>query len=287
MLICTVFTFLFVLVTTRLPNPSVVYLIVFPMMITFFLLLPFFGSGFGPQISQLFYAGYVFTTLIALLYYLRAGTAFRAGLYFIIFVVTGLTRVALVVGLSLGYLFGNLHQGNEAMQLTFIAVICAYLLGTAVVAWALRDARKARKKDKQKEAEQSSSFASEPVIDGTQDKNTPTPKVDENATHADASAKPVDAKPAHTVLNLEDALRIRIEELSVRCHITPRERDVLVRLALGYSAAAIAEELVVATSTVNGYVKSIYAKLGVNRKQQVIDLFNDILVTPEPFKLIR
>jgi DNA-binding CsgD family transcriptional regulator len=282
MLICTVFTFLFVLVTTRLPNPSIVYLIVFPMMITFFLLLPFFGSGFGPQISQLFYAGYIFTTLIALLYYLRAGTAFRAGLYFIIFVVTGLTRVALVVGLSVGYLFGNLHQGNEAMQLTFIAVICAYLLGTAVVTWALRDARKAQKKTDKKEAEQASSLTNEPMIDGTQDKNTPTPEVDENATYADANAK-----PAHTVLNLEDALRVRIEDLSVRYHITPRERDVLVRLALGYSAAAIAEELVVATSTVNGYVKSIYTKLGVNRKQQVIDLFNDILVTPEPFKLIR
>lgn len=56
--------------------------------------------------------------------------------------------------------------------------------------------------------------------------------------------------------------------------LTSRERDVLVGLAHGNTAASIADDLYLSTSTVQGYVKTVYAKLGVNRKQQVIDLFS-------------
>ena len=65
----------------------------------------------------------------------------------------------------------------------------------------------------------------------------------------------------------------RVEELVERYDLSPRERDVLVGLAQGNTAASIAEGLHLSTSTAQGYIKSLYVKLGVNRKQQVIDLF--------------
>ena len=69
------------------------------------------------------------------------------------------------------------------------------------------------------------------------------------------------------------ALPVGSRTLTERYQLSPRERDVLVGLAQGHTAAAIAESLHLSTSTAQGYIKSLYVKLGVNKKQQVIDLF--------------
>ena len=66
----------------------------------------------------------------------------------------------------------------------------------------------------------------------------------------------------------------RADELTEEFGLTSRERDVLVGLAHGNTAASIARDLFLSTSTVQGYIKALYVKLGVNRKQQVIDLFS-------------
>lgn len=77
-------------------------------------------------------------------------------------------------------------------------------------------------------------------------------------------------RPAPT---FEESVSERVEELVRTFGLSPRERDVLVGLAQGNTAASIAEGLHISTSTAQGYIKSLYVKLGVNKKQQVIDLF--------------
>lgn len=71
----------------------------------------------------------------------------------------------------------------------------------------------------------------------------------------------------------EEAVAERVAELTSAHCLSPRERDVLVGLAQGNTAASIAHDLHLSTSTAQGYIKSLYIKLGVNKKQQVIDLF--------------
>lgn len=71
----------------------------------------------------------------------------------------------------------------------------------------------------------------------------------------------------------EEAVAERVAELVSAHRLSPRERDVLVGLARGNTAASIAHDLHLSTSTAQGYIKSLYIKLGVNKKQQVIDLF--------------
>ncbi len=44
-------------------------------------------------------------------------------------------------------------------------------------------------------------------------------------------------------------------------------------LARGRSAAYIGDELGISANTVRGHVKSVYAKLGVHSKQELIDLY--------------
>ncbi len=73
----------------------------------------------------------------------------------------------------------------------------------------------------------------------------------------------------------EEKVAAQVNELVSTCGLSPRERDVLVGLARGNTAASIAKGLHISTSTAQGYIKTLYVKLGVNRKQQVIDLFQN------------
>lgn len=75
---------------------------------------------------------------------------------------------------------------------------------------------------------------------------------------------------------------IRQFELPDRCSIceamsqengmTQREQDVLYYASLGYSARKIGETLFISEHTVHTHSKSVYRKLGVHTKQELIDL---------------
>lgn len=63
----------------------------------------------------------------------------------------------------------------------------------------------------------------------------------------------------------------RCEEIGRLYRLTPREVDVLRLLAEGHSQKKIAELLVVSLSSSQTYTKSIYRKMGVHSRQEVID----------------
>lgn len=54
--------------------------------------------------------------------------------------------------------------------------------------------------------------------------------------------------------------------------LTPREQEVFVMLARGYAPAYIAETFIVSDSTVRSHVKSIYHKMGVSSREELIVL---------------
>jgi DNA-binding NarL/FixJ family response regulator len=58
--------------------------------------------------------------------------------------------------------------------------------------------------------------------------------------------------------------------------LTPREREVFTLIATGYDNAQIAEELHMADHTVRNHVSTIYSKLGVQDRFQIIQLANKI-----------
>jgi len=55
-----------------------------------------------------------------------------------------------------------------------------------------------------------------------------------------------------------------------KVHLTPREHDVLLGLAGGKSAPAIAAELHVSTATVKTHLKTLYEKLGVSDRAAAV-----------------
>ena len=55
-------------------------------------------------------------------------------------------------------------------------------------------------------------------------------------------------------------------------HLTPREREVMELLAQGKSLSGVAGELIIAEGTAKAHTRHIYEKLGINTRQELLDL---------------
>ncbi|MEC4295440.1 helix-turn-helix transcriptional regulator [Adlercreutzia shanghongiae] len=78
--------------------------------------------------------------------------------------------------------------------------------------------------------------------------------------------------------NQGDLKKTRCQDLSAEYGLTDREAGILLLLAQGRDAAFISEHLFLSRNTVKSYQKSIYAKLGVHSKQEIIDLASSLPV---------
>jgi DNA-binding CsgD family transcriptional regulator len=56
--------------------------------------------------------------------------------------------------------------------------------------------------------------------------------------------------------------------------LTPREYEILAKLATGASASAIGSELGIAVPTVKRHLANIYRKLGCNNRVQASNLYH-------------
>ena len=66
----------------------------------------------------------------------------------------------------------------------------------------------------------------------------------------------------------------RFDALADDHGLTNREKDILYLLAQGRDLAFICETLFLSKNTVKSYQKTIYAKLDVHSKQEIIELSN-------------
>ena len=70
----------------------------------------------------------------------------------------------------------------------------------------------------------------------------------------------------------ESVRKLRCDALADDHGLTNREKDILYLLAQGRDLAFICETLFLSKNTVKSYQKTIYAKLDVHSKQEIIDL---------------
>lgn len=70
-------------------------------------------------------------------------------------------------------------------------------------------------------------------------------------------------------------LEARCAELAERFGLSPREAEILVYLARGFSPTYIAKDLVLSVSTVRTHVRNIYRKLGIGKREELIHLVDE------------
>ena len=73
-------------------------------------------------------------------------------------------------------------------------------------------------------------------------------------------------------LTAEEAMQRTRMEIADRYELTERETEVFLLLCEGRSAPRIAKELYVSQATVNVHIKSIYKKLDVHSRQELLDV---------------
>jgi DNA-binding CsgD family transcriptional regulator len=70
----------------------------------------------------------------------------------------------------------------------------------------------------------------------------------------------------------QSALDARSSRLAEQFNLSPREQEILTLLAQGRSVPFIQRQLILAPSTIKTHTRHIYDKLGINSKQQLIDM---------------
>lgn len=102
------------------------------------------------------------------------------------------------------------------------------------------------------------------------DNDTPLDKTNSIEKGADSPFVKADASKQ---INEDDSLRdLAVKLVAESFDLTERERQAVSLITKGYTARKVAEEMVVAISTVQGYCKSIYKKLGIHRKDDLIEI---------------
>jgi DNA-binding NarL/FixJ family response regulator len=93
-------------------------------------------------------------------------------------------------------------------------------------------------------------------------KDAPAEDIVAAARHASVSPR------AFTASDLAEAMKRRLEPSGPR--LSPREMDVLTRLAEGLSVAQIAGQLSISESTTKTHISKIYDKLGATNRAQAL-----------------
>ena len=93
-----------------------------------------------------------------------------------------------------------------------------------------------------------------------------TPMAEGNGAAADGA---VDGKAG--VPRVDGGLESRIDALPASLGISSRESQIMLFFAQGHSANWIAEELVISKNTVRSHIRSIYTKLDVHSRRELLD----------------
>lgn len=96
-----------------------------------------------------------------------------------------------------------------------------------------------------------------------------------NAAASDTTTEPYATTSNTTVSSTASPFEERCHAIATSHHLSTREEEVMVLLARGNTRASIAKKLFISENTVRAHAKSIYAKLYIHSKQQLINLVDE------------
>lgn len=218
--------------TRSRPAPSLLFNVVFGILATGILFLPFLSSDYAVSLNILAAAGWKLVML---------------ALFYLVVTTYAHTRPKLLVGISLAYAlprFG-LFIGQNVAQLLGVGSTADFVRTTAVaffllylilmVIWLVNSHERKR---------------------------------------AEEQARAADELLGRFAQEQESVRKMRCDALADDRGLTNREKDILYLLAQGRDQAFVCDTLFLSKNTVKSYQKTIYAKLGVHSKQEIIDLAN-------------
>lgn len=227
--------------TRAKPAPSLLFNVVFGILATGILFLPFLSNDYAVSLNILAAAGWKLVML---------------ALFYLVVTTYAHSRTKLLVGISLAYAlprFG-LFVGQNVAQLLGVGSTADFVRTTAVaffllylilmVIWMVNSHERKR---------------------------------------AESQARAADELLGRFAQEQESVRKLRCNALADDHGLTNREKDILYLLAQGRDLAFICETLLLSKNTVKSYQKTIYAKLDVHSKQEIIDLVHGESRNPAKF----
>lgn len=281
-----------------------VFRVVYPLLITGFLLLPFCGPIYLNFFAAL---AYMIFSLVQMLMMMQCVQISRDRGINPVFIYGFFGAIAYILQ-SLGFLFGwasDLVVPTGTQWLFFVALISSYGLGlTLLIATGTLFRPIVAKSTVTADPIEFHSLAAFPEIKSlkknpaadeplqvlldkriTTSKETcnersedfvPKERASKNAATPEPMLKPRRVRPSAS----EDAGIIR-DKISKQClllqesySLSLRETEVMELIARGNSMAAIADRLIISENTVRTHAKHIYTKLSIHRRQELLDILH-------------
>lgn len=256
------------------------YRVVFPLVITSFVALPFLPLEYARWQAAILYAVYSVAIMLMMIQSAQASRDRGINPVFVYGFFAGIVYVLHDVG----FLAGTLAESLDFIgmrPITLVTLAAVYLLGLMFFIGqggfkhALRaaDLATAENIELMTGANADEHLKLEDVVLNADDERTDASGDEPEATTGDAFANP----PAGIPRTLGEPVyqdRLSKQVALVRQHyrLSAREAEVMELIARGNTVARIAEVLVVSENTVRTHSKRIYAKLNVHKKQELRDL---------------
>lgn len=239
------------------------YRMVFPFVITSFLVLPFFigEPAYERWQASLLYAAYSAAIVLMMIQCAQAARDGGINPVFVYGFFGGVVYALHGAGFMAGAFASQVRVAGMRPE-TVVALAAVYLLGLMffIGQGGFRQALGTRR-------------ATSENIELQPESAEPLPKPQGEAATPEA---PAPTAPRETALpdGLSYQDRISKQAQLVRLHyrLSARETEVMELIARGNTVARIAEELVVSENTIRTHSKRIYAKLDIHRKQELLDL---------------
>ena len=195
------------------------------------------------------YEAIAVTYTIYMIAFLRNG---RFEPYQILGVTSGLSSLALLIGLVIGGVLSLASDLHDIPLFTILAFVAIYPFGIALLFVQRNRARNT-----------ASAARREALVEAEQQAST-SPRTEQAREGAVETISRSDVEDYHLA---------RVQEFAKRFGLTRRETDVCAELTRGRTVRSVAEALCVSESTVWTHIRGVYSKCGVNTKQELIDMF--------------
>ena len=249
-------------------NTVLVFRTLFPAVVSTFVALPYLGEAYLRGFAGVAYA--VFTFGLMVLMAQCAQTSHEAGVHPVVLYgcFAGIVFALQAVGFVVGYLSPHVFA-DRALQLTTMALSSVWVLALAM--YLVRghlDPNSPHTRsvefialDPASASETGPAVPATPIArgapEGVSQRDAWLGETDKNAPYRDRVSKKCDV-------------------LAQRYLLTIREGEILELIARGNTVPRMAETLVISENTVKTYCRRLYAKLGVHKRSEALDLLEEL-----------
>lgn len=261
---------------------TTVFRVVYPLLITGFLLLPFLGAFYLNFFAALTYM--VFSLVLMLMMMQCAQISRDRGISPVF--IYAFFGSATYLMQSLGFLLGWLSDSMMSMGsdwLFVVAMISSYVLGLTllVASGTLFKSLSGKAAEPADPIEflslrrEGSRFAAAAEYEGGSDgraADDALPDQTGGRRRPEAKKRRNRPSPSEDFGTIRDRLSKQCFDLKDAFGLSSRETEVMELIARGHSVANIAEKLVISENTVRTHSKHIYTKLDIHSRQELLDL---------------